>query len=137
MPPSVCATLVRLLEAKQQPKLMHEQTRFDVHKEQTLVLIMSTLLKISLLSHGKVPECQLKNHTSVQQRLFDISRNTIVYVHRMHTCSNVHAGRPVMVNGAAVSKTTLVEGSSIELGATIVRYRERNKKEVSASIVRR
>lgn len=53
------------------------------------------------------------------------------------TLTSLDASRPVVVNGAAVSKTTLTEGSSIELGATIVRYRERNKKEVSASIVRR
>lgn len=53
------------------------------------------------------------------------------------TLTSLDPSRPVVVNGAAVTKTTLVEGSSIELGATIVRYRERNKKEVSASIVRR
>jgi hypothetical protein len=53
------------------------------------------------------------------------------------TLTSLDPNRPVMVNGVAVSKTTLAEGSSIELGATIVRYRERNKKEVSASIVRR
>lgn len=53
------------------------------------------------------------------------------------TLTSLDPARPVMVNGVAVTKTTLTEGSSIELGATIVRYRERNKKEVSASIVRR
>ena len=53
------------------------------------------------------------------------------------TLTSLDPSRPVVVNGAAVSKTTLGEGSTIELGATIVRYRERNKKEVSASIVRR
>lgn len=44
--------------------------------------------------------------------------------------------RPVLVDGAVVSKSALIEGASIELGATIIRYRERSKKEVSASIVR-
>lgn len=53
------------------------------------------------------------------------------------TLTSLDPTRPVLVNGAAVTKTTLAEGSTIELGATVVRYRERSKKEVSASIVRR
>ena len=53
------------------------------------------------------------------------------------TLTSLDPARPVLVNGAAVTKTTLAEGSTIELGATVVRYRERSKKEVSASIVRR
>jgi hypothetical protein len=53
------------------------------------------------------------------------------------TLTSLDAGRPVVVNGAAVTKTTLAEGASIELGATVVRYRERSKKEVTAPIVRR
>lgn len=52
------------------------------------------------------------------------------------TISSLDPQRPVLVNGAAVTKSVLSEGATIELGATIVRYRERSKKEVSSSIVR-
>lgn len=44
--------------------------------------------------------------------------------------------RPVVVDDAAIVSTTLREGALISVGTTVVRYRERNAKEVSASIVR-
>jgi hypothetical protein len=50
--------------------------------------------------------------------------------------ASADALRPIAVNDAAVIKTVLTEGALISLGTTVVRYRERNAKEVSASIVR-
>jgi hypothetical protein len=44
--------------------------------------------------------------------------------------------RPVSVDGAAVIKGLITEGSSIALGATIVRFRERSKNSVNSGIVR-
>lgn len=44
--------------------------------------------------------------------------------------------RPVLVDGVVVNRVPLREGALIELGATVVRYRVRNSKDVSASIVR-
>jgi hypothetical protein len=44
--------------------------------------------------------------------------------------------RPVSVDGAAVLRGQIHEGSAIALGATIVRFRERSKNSVNSGIVR-